>query len=255
MTPRTTNPEIPDRDIDRLVDGELSPESRRALLQALDRSPDGWRRAALAFVEAQVLREAFARLDDEDSRGAGGPPHLKLHPGASGNARASSIPPVRALLAPAAVALLAFTLGWGAREPRVAALFGVDSPSNLASADPNPATNDDELGAGVERLARNGNGGIGAEPVAAHELDPGFALPNDSVILYPTPVSTADFVDERWLRSPEPVVPRELRATWERSGYQIQERKRLLEVPLDDGRQLRVPLGEVRLRYLGLPVH
>ena len=38
--------------IDRLVDGELSGDERRHLLASLEAQPDGWRRCALAFVEA-----------------------------------------------------------------------------------------------------------------------------------------------------------------------------------------------------------
>ena len=38
---------------DRLVDGELSSTERRQLIASLDDRPGGWRRCALAFVEAQ----------------------------------------------------------------------------------------------------------------------------------------------------------------------------------------------------------
>lgn len=40
--------------IDRLVDGELSSGERRELLASLETKPGGWRRCALAFVEAQT---------------------------------------------------------------------------------------------------------------------------------------------------------------------------------------------------------
>jgi len=41
--------------IERLVDGELSGEPYRRLLASLDDEPGGWRRCALAFLEAQAL--------------------------------------------------------------------------------------------------------------------------------------------------------------------------------------------------------
>ena len=47
---------------DLLVDGELSPERRRQLLAHLDSEPDGWKRCALAFLEAQSFRESFTDL-------------------------------------------------------------------------------------------------------------------------------------------------------------------------------------------------
>jgi hypothetical protein len=48
--------------VDRLVDGELREEERRELLLRLDSEPDGWRHCALAFLEAQEWRAAFAPL-------------------------------------------------------------------------------------------------------------------------------------------------------------------------------------------------
>src|SRR5262245_44335403 len=45
--------------LDRLVDGELDGEERRKLLARLDATPDGWKRCALAFLEAQAWREVL----------------------------------------------------------------------------------------------------------------------------------------------------------------------------------------------------
>jgi hypothetical protein len=47
---------------DRLVDGELSSEERRQLLLSLDGRPGGWRRCALAFLEAQAWRADLERV-------------------------------------------------------------------------------------------------------------------------------------------------------------------------------------------------
>src|SRR5260370_8705607 len=44
--------------IDRLVDGELGEAERRELLLRLESNPDGWRRCALAFIEAQEFGRA-----------------------------------------------------------------------------------------------------------------------------------------------------------------------------------------------------
>jgi len=48
--------------MDRLVDGELPEAERRELLLQLETEPDGWRRCALAFLEAQNWRQALAPL-------------------------------------------------------------------------------------------------------------------------------------------------------------------------------------------------
>ena len=47
--------------LELLADGELDEESRRTLLSRLDRTSDGWRRCALAFLEAQCLGESLER--------------------------------------------------------------------------------------------------------------------------------------------------------------------------------------------------
>src|SRR5260370_29148905 len=44
----------------RVVDGELPEGERRELLVRLEKVPDGWRRCALAFLEAQIWRQALA---------------------------------------------------------------------------------------------------------------------------------------------------------------------------------------------------
>src|SRR5262245_54952528 len=48
--------------LERLVDGELSPEEYRALLASLDEEPGLWRQCALAFLEAQALRHELGNV-------------------------------------------------------------------------------------------------------------------------------------------------------------------------------------------------
>ncbi len=57
-----TGPEVSDEELDQLVDGELTDAEQRDLLQRLEHSPDGWRRCALAFLEAQAWQREFLRL-------------------------------------------------------------------------------------------------------------------------------------------------------------------------------------------------
>ena len=60
--PRVTR--VNDGLLDRLVDGELDPRGRRELLAALDREPGGWRRCAMAFLEAQAWAGAVSAAED-----------------------------------------------------------------------------------------------------------------------------------------------------------------------------------------------
>ncbi len=72
---------IDDLQLDMLVDGELSEEERREVLLRLDSEPDGWRRCALAFLEAQSWREAMRSVSDESAAAAPGSRRLLAHPG------------------------------------------------------------------------------------------------------------------------------------------------------------------------------
>ena len=55
----------------------------------------------------------------------------------------------------------------------------------------------------------------------------------------------------RWLSERPPSVPEYVRAQWERQGYQVEERRRLVSVELEDGRRVSIPVDEVELEYVG----
>jgi hypothetical protein len=93
--------------MDQLVDGELPDRERRELLVRLELEPDGWRRCALAFLEAQCCREALR--PDTNSALTRGATSVAVAP-ATG--RKSKLPRRAANLAALAAGLLAaFTLG------------------------------------------------------------------------------------------------------------------------------------------------
>ena len=111
--------------IDGLVDGTLGPEARAALIGELEASPGGWRRCALAFLEAQAWGEAL------------------------------SVPaavPARARwprrLAVAAGVMSAFGLGWSTRRPGV-----VEVPTVAASATVSPRADPPPVAAAPAALA------------------------------------------------------------------------------------------------------
>ncbi|MEI8375561.1 MAG: hypothetical protein WCJ35_22295 [Planctomycetota bacterium] len=52
----------PEHQFDLLVDGELSEADRRALLVQLEHETDGWRRCALAFLEAQCWKAELGQI-------------------------------------------------------------------------------------------------------------------------------------------------------------------------------------------------
>jgi|GEM_PF-4292857 hypothetical protein len=61
------NDHIDKHELQRLLDGNLPADERELFLELADEQPQSWRVIALAFVEEQVLREEFAKLNSEES--------------------------------------------------------------------------------------------------------------------------------------------------------------------------------------------
>jgi hypothetical protein len=214
-----------DRLIDRLVDGELGGAERRALLLRLDSEVggQGWRRCALAFLEAQAWREAMPSASSAIPLGAAPAPQAE----ATRLSMAATNAPTRsarsrgnlARFTVAASLVGAFVLGWAVRgpgEPAATAVTavspapsGAPSPKpSLATADP-PAASDGTLAQASEPNGDGDGSGDGSS----------------------------------WNLSPLDI--------WERQGFAVNQRERMASVGLDDGRQVTMPVSEVRLRYVG----
>ncbi len=222
---RTDDQVIPDLTpiIDRLVDGELDPAGRRDLLWNLESSPDGWRRCALAFLEDQAWRAALA-----GSRAAEvvRPPAVVPKPEPRRRwARAG-----RALVASAVAASFAvgFAAG-GASKVRPVAPVVAETP--VEEVKPAPEV--------VEEAIRR-VGYLELVDRSAGESPP-----------QRVPILAGPGLDEEWLREQVPSVPDYVRARWERQGYQVEERRRLVPVALEDGRRVSIPIDEVALEYVG----
>ena len=138
-----------DRRLDLLIDGELNESERRSLLLQLDQEPDGWRRCAMAFLEAQCWRKEFGMMARPAVERAGV---------AQPVARRSRTYHLGSLLAVAASFLLALALGiqlrdvWSPRGPEIRPAIGsVAASSGKATASPDP-----RLGIGPGHAERPG---------------------------------------------------------------------------------------------------
>jgi hypothetical protein len=217
-------------ELDLLVDGELADDERRALLARLGRAPDGWRRCALAFLEAQTLRVALGEL----ARSAAPAPAP-----ASPAVRRSPWPR-RALVAAALVA--AFGFGFASRRPGLAPVATgpvVVTPSATGPEATRPTA-------------------TAPRPVAEPEVqtvgllaigDPG----RDGDPVFNVPVVAGPGIDERWLEGQAPALSDYDRQHWQRLGFDVEERRELVSVDLRDGRRVSVPVDRVRLRYVARP--
>jgi hypothetical protein len=214
-----------DRLIDRLVDGELPEDERRALLLRLEAEPDGWRRCALAFLEAQAWRHSLGGLAREVS-------------GTKPTGVILSLPETpRRLLAPrlaawAAGLLAAFALGWttaGSSRPHTPQVADLPSPV------PSPPSRGPESQKPPTAVAHQEV----ARPEAAPRPDPAPA----KALAVPGPSG-------RPAGPSTPAVPAYVRSLLERRGYLVEERRGMV-IGVSGGRRVVIPAEKVKIRYVG----
>lgn len=237
--------EDPQRVLDRLVDGELSNAEQRQLLTALDEEPGGWRRCALAFIEAGAWRDALGEVARPSS--------------------ASTVPAaVQLPAAPRKSALAGWS--WLAVAASIVAAFAcgkhwtaASAPGPIAKvtvpASAVPATND---AAG----AFDDTGGFATPAHQWHTVQLNFddAVPgeSDTVEVPCLDVSRMDAaelqagqLDPEWLARQASALPAAWLQTLRETGYTVQTRQELWPVDMADGRHVVVPVEQVELRYLG----
>jgi hypothetical protein len=213
---------VPDSQLDLLVDGELGESPRRELLAALETEPNGWRRCALAFLEAQSWRQALGSM-----------PATVAEPAAQRARRRSSWTRFGTPLVMAASFLAALLVGFLARPW----LFPAAGPAG-------PVT---RL---VQEVVR---------PVAPAGPSSPWQMVTLSVPDGPhgarepiqLPAIDQDRSDDAWLGNLPQAVPPEMLRALQRSGHRVEQSRQLYPVPLEDGRRLVVPVDQVEIHNVG----
>ena len=256
-TSRDVSPANDERLIDMLVDGELSDPQRRELLTRLGTEPDGWRRCAWAFLEAQSWQAGMASLAREASvqrTEALAPRESRPRPRRS----------LASLVTVAAGVLIAFSLGvalggaWRSTEhsaPADGLLAETPPGADTEGVVPEiPRRADGEQDAQEEGLGRGGASLVSKDasppPVRVAMLTLTGGEGSDG-FQFQVPVLEGPGIDEQWLQHQPPAMPEYVQRQLERRGYQVAQRRRLLPFELEDGRRLVIPVDEVEVRYVG----
>jgi hypothetical protein len=230
-------PSLDDLDFDLLVDGELAEQRRHELLARLDSVPGGWRRCALAFLQAQSwTRELRAAREQSPAT----PPSPPLAP-----QRGSKQSRLQSVLAMAASFLLALGLGayfrgfWGRLDT-------IANPAQTAATAPST------LLGGPSVLPRSVDSARAFSPevwqTVAVPVADGPEGGTESVAL---PARVADHLDPEWLDSFPLAMPQDVVSALRQSGHEVQQQRELVPLPLQDGRRLVVPVDQVEVRYVG----
>ena len=262
--------------LDRLIDDELTPEARRDLLLRLEHETGGWRRCALAFLEAQSWGQDFRSVLNEPA----GEPGDGSVPAGTGNAAVQVLVAAPAsstslsasrrwldragtLLAIAASFVVAFGLGVASKRLP----DGVDSGSGgmvannrptapsasapqSAAVDSSVAATATTTSAPVTQTAAPSElaSAVGAAIDAAADRNPPDELVDDSPIWLPSGLA-----DEASLLGdePAPAVPAYVRRALERSGHAVEQQQELWPVQLENGAHALLPVERVKVRYVG----
>ena len=230
---------LDDLDLDLLVDGELGDQRRGELLARLDAVPGGWRRCALAFIEAQSWTQDLRAIRQESPATAQTP---QLAP--QRGSKRSRLGPV---LAMAASFLIALGLGayfrgfWSRLETTV-------SPVQTAITVPSTSQGGPSVSPGFAGSA----GPVSPEiwQTVALPVADGSGGITESV---PLPARVADHLDPQWLESFPPAMPRDVISALRESGHEVQQQRQFVPVPLQDGRRLVVPVDQVDIHFVGRP--
>ena len=213
---------VEDAAIDRLVDGELPEAERRDLLLRLENDPEGWRRCTLAFLEDQAFRKAMAGFPFPSSLPEPAT-SISLRPRKTWTRRISVA---------ATVLVATFAAGFAA-----GGMLKASPKVQVARADPGRV----EAPADVPQRDE-------IREVGSFKLVDGSAGESPSRRI---PILSGPGLNDQWLRDQPPSIPDYVRGRWERRGYQVEERRRLVSVELEDGRRVSIPVDEVEVDYVG----
>lgn len=228
-------------DIQRCVDGELSEAAQQELLQRLDETDIGWRDLALAFVENQVIAGACRRAAERETE-----PPAAISPAAP-RTRQHAAPPIArrrlsvtnwtVTLASAVIGVGIGLLAGGGRSvvdstatPPVATAASDPAPTSARDPD-SPTTHDTDF----------------PQPVMNVE----FADASGDASNWTLPVYAADDLGPDYWQAGD-VLPSEIERDLSRRGYRLDHEREFYSIPLDDGREIAVPVDTYQVRYTGL---
>jgi hypothetical protein len=240
--------------IDRLVDGELNDAERRALLRSFDARPDGWRRCALAFLEAQSWGRTFQAMARE-----GEPAKAEGERGRRGEGESlapriapSPLPPLSPsrktasrqsgrFFALAASVAAAFAFGWllpdarGPSEPLAGptAKVAEQAPSERSAS---PAPRFDEPFENAVRMV----------------VDEGR---NQAPRTVEVPLVEGRHFDRLSDWEGPWSIPQRVFEHLEQLGHRVERRRRYAPVELKDGRRMIVPVEDLRVVPVGRRVY
>jgi hypothetical protein len=236
--------------LDRIVDGSLTPTQLREAVDRLEREPEGWKRCALAFLEAQCWRESFRSMEHaSQALPRVVAPTARLRPSPARRSATTW----RTIAMAAGIGAISFVLGWRTHPARTPLLES--APSHPATLNQGPHTD----------VARTGDlpdliEGPSEPPWDGHLprltappiVTVGRLRVGPSEDAPTVPIIGGTGIDEQWVSNQPPPITEHQEALLEQHGYQVDRRRRLVTATLRDGRRVAVPVDRFDVRYTGM---
>lgn len=249
------------RQMDRLVDGELSSAERRDVLVALEQDVNGWRRLALAFLESQALREELQSR--RQPVGAMVNRRRLVHSELPDPTRTSKRRRWPAKLAMSLCAIVMFGLGristdTNPLKPRELPALSAGNTTHTHPGQPAQVTyqSADTVRADANeqkiQVADTGSQGKHQQQTLRLELGNDDGSPTQAIEV--PMFENSGLQPEDLLQGP-PVIPERIQRDWLRQGRRVYEQRRLYEVTLEDGRRGVVPVSDVLVENAGWGVY
>ncbi len=225
------------REIDRLVEGELSQPERRQLIARIEEEPEGWRRCGLAFLEAQSWRKSLrlvvARSTERSVAADENRPVF-----------ASSRRRMHFLATVVATAVASLLIGIGIGKSWTA------EGRSVVDHEPNRAVN--KVDPSVSEMSEAQPPNV---PVEDEVRFVGYvSYDNDQEGAQTVPIISGPGFNEQWLANqPAPLSEYEI-SQLEGRGWRVHQERRLIRVQLTDGRTLTVPIDTVAYQFAPPPM-
>ncbi len=230
----TMNPTEPESRLDRLVDGELNETARRELLLQFEREPEGWRRCALAFLEAQCWKQelgVMSRLPEVVSAQSAPQPTPASLPAATVRTAVSRWRQnLATALTMGACFLIALAIGVSIRGKGP---HGADANLSTVTAPLSP--NDSQ-----------------ATPISqpADELITVDGADGATESLR-VPRAHRDAIDQNVAEQGPDAIPPAVQQAFQRAGHEVVQQREIVPGQMYNGRQLMVPVDHVEIHYVG----
>ncbi|MGD9126692.1 MAG: hypothetical protein PVH19_04865 [Planctomycetia bacterium] len=253
MTPDDKKPQadnLPvddDRIYDLLVDGELDDERRRTLLGSLDERPGGWRRCALAFLEAQSWGQEFrsfsARLrgNKETAADDTAPKSVPGKKPADGKRRrkrdryGTFLGIAASFLLAMGITSLMQDIGTNDGVQRASVIPPVLKPAQNVWMGGLGVSNDTEQA--IHRMSITGRGFDGDQST------------------YSLPALSQKELDQQWLKEMPTVIPDGVVESFQQAGHEVKTSRQLIPFTMRDGRKLIIPVDQVDVHYANTPYY